>query len=292
MSDLGEGRPHSDGIMVISLERALALDPYRLAPHSHEFFQVFHLTRSSKLMHDFRSHRISGESMFFVRPGQVHAVVPEAGVEGSIISFTREFFDHQACGSTGLLLEFPLFYATDGIPWIHVPAAAANSLATILRQMHEEFDAPRPGVNEMLRALLAILLIQSSRFHRDSGRKDRTSVRVRAFYLLVENHFHEWQAVTPFAREMGITTNHLNDLIRDATGMPAGEHLRRRRLLDAKRLLLHSDLTVAEIAYRVGFKDPSYFSRFFSRYERQSPHSFRVEIREKYRWNDESHREC
>ncbi|HEY1121221.1 MAG TPA: helix-turn-helix domain-containing protein, partial [Haloferula sp.] len=54
------------------------------------------------------------------------------------------------------------------------------------------------------------------------------------------------------------------------------------RLLDAKRLLLYSELSVAEIGYRLGFKDPSYFGRFFRRYESRTPAEFRDEIREKY----------
>ena len=60
------------------------------------------------------------------------------------------------------------------------------------------------------------------------------------------------------------------------------EVIRQRRLLDAKRLLSHSEMSVSEIGYHLGFEDPSYFSRFFRRYERCAPAEFREQIREKY----------
>ncbi|HSI64469.1 MAG TPA: helix-turn-helix transcriptional regulator [Candidatus Saccharimonadia bacterium] len=70
--------------------------------------------------------------------------------------------------------------------------------------------------------------------------------------------------------------------MREEVGVTAGHIIRDRRLLDAKRQLSHSDLDVSEIAYDLGFKDPSYFSRFFRRETKCTPAEFRAEIREKY----------
>jgi len=79
-----------------------------------------------------------------------------------------------------------------------------------------------------------------------------------------------------------VGVNHLKDVVCAATGRAAGEHIRLRRLLAAKRQLLHSELTVSEIGFKLGFKDPSYFSRFFRRYEKLTPAVFRTRSREKY----------
>jgi peptidoglycan/xylan/chitin deacetylase (PgdA/CDA1 family) len=62
-----------------------------------------------------------------------------------------------------------------------------------------------------------------------------------------------------------VTTRHLNESLRLETGLTAGDLIRARRILEAKRLLLHSELTTAEIGYELGFEDPSYFSRFIRR---------------------------
>jgi AraC family transcriptional regulator, transcriptional activator of pobA len=80
-----------------------------------------------------------------------------------------------------------------------------------------------------------------------------------------------------------VTSSHLSESLRMETGLRPGELIRARLLLEAKRLLLHSELTIAEIGYELGFEDPSYFSRFVRREIETSPVEFRNRIREKYR---------
>jgi AraC-like DNA-binding protein len=75
----------------------------------------------------------------------------------------------------------------------------------------------------------------------------------------------------------------LTESLRLEIGLTAGELIRARLLLEAKRLLLHSELTVAEIGYELGFEDPSYFSRFVRREIETSPVELRNQLREKYR---------
>ncbi|MDB6140706.1 MAG: AraC family transcriptional regulator, partial [Verrucomicrobiaceae bacterium] len=104
----------------------------------------------------------------------------------------------------------------------------------------------------------------------------------RQFCLEVEHHFRQWQALTPYATLLGVSVNHLNEMVSEHTGHSAGDIIRQRRLLDAKRLLLHSDFSISEIGYQTGFDDPSYFSRFFRRYAHTTPADFRDRIREKY----------
>ena len=105
---------------------------------------------------------------------------------------------------------------------------------------------------------------------------------VREFHLAVEGHFREERTLEIYSRELGVSANHLNDVIRAETKQSAGGIIRQRRLLDAKRLLSHSELSVSEIGYRLGFHDPSYFGRFFRKGTGCSPAAFREEIREKY----------
>ncbi|MDB6080659.1 MAG: AraC family transcriptional regulator, partial [Akkermansiaceae bacterium] len=91
-----------------------------------------------------------------------------------------------------------------------------------------------------------------------------------------------------YAKMLGVTSGHLNDTVSAQTGRPAGALIRERILLEARRLLLHSELQIAEIAYHLGFGDPSYFARFFRREDGRPPGDFRMEIREKYRSEPES----
>jgi AraC-like DNA-binding protein len=134
---------------------------------------------------------------------------------------------------------------------------------------------------ESLRAWLRILFARTMRLHTQQRPVVELSARarlVREFHLAVEAHFREERTLEIYARELGVSANHLNDVIRWETKRSAGGIIRQRRLLDAKRLLSHSELSVSEIGYRLGFH-PSYFGRFFRKGTGSSPAAFREEIR-------------
>lgn len=285
LGDYRQSGLRGEGFVAVPYQESRAWNPTLLTPHYHDFFQISVIRGPARLMHDFRETKVRGDTLFFLSPGQVHAAKSGPETDGTILSFTREFFDAGAAGSTQLLLELPFFYTADFPPWMSVPAAVRQATASLFKEIQDEFNQARPGAAEIIRALLRILLVRASRWrHQEptTATPQRAVSLVRDFQLLVERNFKDWQALTPYARELGVTSNHLNDVVSEATGRPAGEHIRQRRLLDAKRLLLYSELSVAEIGYRLGFKDPSYFGRFFRRYESRTPAEFREKIREKY----------
>lgn len=281
MIDYGEEHLRREGFVVVRFDDSFRKDPLRMSPHYHDFFQVSLLKGPGRLMHDFRETDVSGDTLFFLSPGQVHTVRPAEETDGTIVSFTREFLDDPS----GKLLELPFYFAANGVPWISVDPQNRPTVRAIFDEMQQEFDSAEPGAAEILRALLHILFVKAGRWYGDGDelvRGRRSHVIVRKFHQEVERHFQEWQSLEPYATLLGVSVNHLNDMVKEVTGSSAGEHIRLRRLLDSKRLLLYSELSVSEICYHLAFKDPSYFSRFFRRYEGMTPAEFRSQIREKY----------
>jgi len=284
MIDYGQEHLRHQGFVAMPLMDSMRKDPQRGHPHLHDFYQVTLLNGHGRLMHDFRETTFSGPILFFVSPGQVHTATPDPGASATVVSFTREFFNAHT-GDAGLLAELPFYYTASAPPWLPLSEDEAAIARNLLNEIQEEYDAAQPGAAEILQALLRILFVRASRWYTRAhpvGRATRGPRLVREYQLLVEHHFHDWQTLEPYAQQLAVTVNHLNDVVREETGRAAGEHIRQRRLLDAKRLLLHSDLSISEIGYRLGFDDPPYFSRFFRRYEKTTPADFREEIREKY----------
>jgi AraC family transcriptional activator of pobA len=72
-----------------------------------------------------------------------------------------------------------------------------------------------------------------------------------------------------------ITPNHLNALCKEYLGMQAGEVIRNRILLEAKRLLVSQDITISEISDELSFNDNSYFTKFFKKLVGMTPEEFR-----------------
>ncbi len=81
-----------------------------------------------------------------------------------------------------------------------------------------------------------------------------------------------------YAKELGVSQNYLNDTVKSVTGKSAGQLIHNQVLKQAKMCLSHSNLDIAEIGYRLGFEDPSYFSRFFKKHSGYSPSVFRKTI--------------
>lgn len=289
MSETGREELRRQGFVALPFSRSMTLEPGRLSPHYHSFYQISLLHGPCRVMHDFREAEVEGRTLLFLSPGQVHTVRPAPGTDGTILSFTREFLG-AAGGNPGGL---PFFHASRALPWASVPEEDAPRFARLFAELQEEFDRAAPGAAGLLRALLEVLLIRAGRLYDTAEPASAGSGGhrlVRQFQQLVEERFQEWQGLAPYAKALGVTANHLNDVVREATGSAAGSLIRARRLLDAKRLLMHSDLSISEVGYRLGFRDPSYFSRFFRRYESATPAEFRSRIREKYQHDGESHR--
>jgi AraC-like DNA-binding protein len=95
------------------------------------------------------------------------------------------------------------------------------------------------------------------------------------FRRLIEQHFKTLRRPSEYAALLFITPNHLNALCQELMTRSAGEVIRDRILLEAKRLLTNADMTATQIAYELNFQDNSYFSRFFKKYVGVTPEHFR-----------------
>ncbi len=285
MSESARAELREQGIVVIPFMHSISADPKRRQPHYHEFFQMFVLLGKADVMHDFHEFRAEGITVVFLSPGQVHTVVPEPGMDGVTISFTQTFFDHHA-PPPSRIFDFPFFYPADVKPWLKLRGRKARDVVQMFDDLQAEFEVRvRKDAAEVLRAMLHILLVRVNRLYAKAHPQreaTRAELLVRQFHLAVEQHFREFQNIGQYAKLLGVTANHLNDTMHDLSGKAAGEVIRQRRLLDAKRLLSHSEMSVSEIGYHLGFEDPSYFSKFFRRYEGCAPAEFREQIREKY----------
>ena len=101
---------------------------------------------------------------------------------------------------------------------------------------------------------------------------------VSNFKKLVEKHFRTYSLPKEYARLLYITPNHLNAISQDVLGKSAGDVIRDRIVLEAKRLLTNAKMDVSEIAYDLNFQDNSYFTRFFKKYVGTTPDQFRKTI--------------
>jgi AraC family transcriptional activator of pobA len=141
-------------------------------------------------------------------------------------------------------------------------------------------DEPDAGRIQKRRTPLYLSRLYQLQFDRGNTSSDKSLLR--RFKELVDKKYDTLHQVSDFSGLLNVTPGHLNDTVRLQTGKTATTLIHQRIALEAKRSLFHTDLSVKEIGYTLGFEDAAYFSRFFKRLTGETPAAFRHTIREKY----------
>ena len=154
----------------------------------------------------------------------------------------------------------------------------------LLSGLLAEYQQARPGRAMALQAGALLLILAFARAAEATARpapgRGARDTLVQRYRALVEQHYLSAASVASLAGTLGVSPDHLSRSCRALTGQPALALLQERRLLEARRLLVYSELPVAEVAARLGFDDAGYFSRFFSRTSGTSPSDYRARVRQ------------
>lgn len=250
-------------------------------PHRHSFSHFVLFTQGQGTYSiDFEKFPVSPNQIYFMVPGQVHSWSFTGETEGYIVNFSRGFF-YSFLLRPEYLGQFPFLTGAVEESVITLPGNIMQEVVPTLEaiiledQQRAAFDA------DMVRVLLLRIFLSVNRLLvKKSDRKlaGAKMLVVRNFQSLVEQHYSDIRLPKDYAALLYVTPNHLNALCKDMLGKPAGELIRERVLLEAKRLLTDGGLSVSGIASRLNFNDNSYFTKFFKKYTALTPEEFRGNI--------------
>lgn len=250
-------------------------------PHVLDFFDILLITRGCGAFRiDDERHPVSAGTVFFTRPGQVRQW-ETSGVEGACVFFRQEFLI-EAFSDPRFLEQFLFFRPDRPSAALTLPAGSRRAYLRLFGVMTRELSSLPADAAHALRAVLYELLVLLHRAYGDCHGNGHApgSAPVEAFRASLERDFRRVHRVADYAAGLGVSPGHLNTLCRTTLRRSAGACIRDRLLLEAKRLLLYSDRTAAQVAYSLGFDDPSYFVRFFTREAGLSPIRYRRRHRE------------
>jgi AraC-like DNA-binding protein len=252
-------------------------------PHRHNYYTVmWSYNYSGKHIVDYHEYEIRPNDIFFVNPGQVHQVKHTGKPEGTVILFTCEFMEKNAI-SESFVSNLNLFSEISSSPPIRVNEESASKLKKLVDQMLEVFLTNDPFKDDLIGAYLKLFLIECNKFALAPTTQNTQTIQsgkilVKKFKDLLEERYFEWKKVNEYADDLNISSDYLNNVVRNTVGKTAKELIQQRVVLEAKRLGLHTDLTTKEIAYRLGFEDPSHFSKFFKNVDGSSFSAFRTSL--------------
>ncbi|AKO97444.1 helix-turn-helix domain-containing protein [Marinovum algicola] len=266
----GESRDLPDVVHCETIEARSRLHNWEFAPHRHaRLHQVLLLEQGSgRVTLDGGELTLGDGTLVNVPPGLVHGYRFAPGSAGLVVTLAAEILDETLRPGEGLAAQLSR-------PAV-LPAPA--EIAATLSEIAAAFSDRGFARAQILRGLCALLLGQIARAlaQRSAARPaaGKTDLLHR-FDALVEARFRQHWPVARYAAALAITPAHLSRLCRAATGRPASAVIEDRIIREARRHLVYTNLPVQSIAYDLGYDDPAYFSRVFTRATGLSPRSFR-----------------
>jgi AraC family transcriptional activator of pobA len=248
-----------------------------IQPHSHrDLHHVFLFLRGGGIVHaDERTIDCRPPCILIVPAGVVHSFRFERNSVGTVLTFSDPLLRLASSRYPDIATAFERALC--------VPAFVNKQLDAALKELELELGWAAPAHEFAVESLLSTILIWVHRLHHCAQQKAQTAVGPRAMLVaryraLVEKRFREHPSMKESAQAMGVAPARLRNACKSLTGAPPGEILKARLNLEAQRLMRYSNLSIGQIALQLGFEDPAYFSRFFTKMSGSSPRAFRAKM--------------
>lgn len=246
-------------------------------PHSHTFYLVMWIVQGSGTHTiDFRTHAVGPDQLYFLTPGQVHSWQLSADVQGYNLFFEPAFF-HSRFGNR--LHEYPFFHSHQHQPLLKVPQQSVL-FSDLFQYAFREYEQRQANRADVFLSFVHLILEHANRLYSQQRPSEDIYLydRIRQYEELIEKQFVTVREVSAYADQMGLTPNYLNHICKKILKKTASQLWQERVATEARRLLIHTSLSVKEIGFRLGFDDPSYFIRFFRKQTNHTPAEFRLAI--------------
>ena len=279
--DRVKGEDHTaQDLMATRFGEYLTTRNYLFQPHRHSFYHLVYFSKGEGIHSiDFVSFPIARGQIYFMNPGQVHNWEFSGEVDGYIINFSPRFFQ-LFLAHPDYLEQFSFFSGHCEEQVANLSLTAQQQVTELLEKILDEVRTRKEMSTDMILVLLLqIFIIVDRVVSAERPGQDaipRPSLLVlKNFRKLVEENFMKIRLPKEYAALLYVTPNYLNSLCQDVLGISAGEVIRERVVLEAKRLLVNAGLSITQIAYRLNFQDNSYFTRFFKKHTSLTPEEFR-----------------
>lgn len=227
---------------------------------------------------DFQPVTCSAGSLLVLRPGQVHSFGSDEGWDGWMVLFRAEFLPLETQTTADLLPALSLDRLPDHLTLSTQDLQVVSAIINRMRQDAAVEATPR-DVHALLRYQLCALLLRLTILQdQQVGLTETHSVamkRFARFRKLVEQNHAGWHQVTSYAAALGCTEKSLTRAAMEVAGQSAKDVIIARVVLEAKRLLVHTDRPIYLIAEGLGFEEATNFAKFFKRETNSTPISFR-----------------
>lgn len=254
------------------------LHDYKISEHVHsKLYQIFFITSSAGMLLS-AGKKIALESpcALIIPNNKLHGFVFQSEIQGDVFTLNETFFENMMINNASLFLKYnQLQYFS-----LSKDTELFTEIYDYRNKIIKELNYNDSSTALSLSLLLQLFFIRLERSKTTNnienvGTGDRTLNYFYQFNKLIKQFGHERKPVHFYANKVGLSTVHLNRICQSVSQKSAIEIIHENLIQEAKKYLVGTSYSVAEIAYVLGFKDPAHFSKFFKMKECKTPGSFR-----------------
>lgn len=250
-----------------------------------EFYKICLTTGKSKIHYADKTFEQEGTVLFFGNPHIPYSWETISTIYiGYTILFSEDFFKNSERSES---LQQSSFFKIGGTPVLKITEEQRNFLNMIFQKMISEQESDYIYKDELIRNYISLIIHESLKLEPAKNYEQNKNAASRLSYVfleLLERQFPIETTNTPlqlktaqhYAQHLNVHINYLNRAVKEVTGKSTTNHISERIVTEAKALLQHTDWSISEIAYSLGFEYPTYFNNFFKKQTGTNPKSFRL----------------
>lgn len=254
---------------------------WTIETHSHpDHHQILAISKEGgEIEVEGRTWHLAAPALIIIPALTIHAIRFKPDTDGYVITVAPPFLNSALDDDPDLVEGFrhPIRFLPEQI-------GDDIDLVGLFASIEHEFVWSAPSRRAAIKAYLQLLAVALRRLLEQERARPistaRDAEKVMRFRELIEKHYRSHQPLSFYARALGLTTARLNACCRATAGKSSLALINDRIITEAKRDLIYSDMSVSEISAALGYPDPGYFNRFFSRCVGVSPGRFRENLRQ------------
>lgn len=252
-------------------------NPFR--PHRIQYYSILYILKGSGLHYiDFKSYPYREGSIIFIARDQVHRFERNTEREAYFLVFTKEFLERSSLGSN-LMQQLSLYSYHLYPPVVQLLPEQMVRFTDLILRIKKEYDDPDDSfTEEIIQSSLKIFLCMAERLRKSSRELQpptRSQLEFLQFQELLQAHLPFERQVQFYAGALSISTRTLNRMTRDIMQQTAKSYINELAVIEMKRLLMNTTLSIKEIAFKTGFEEPTNFVKYFKAVAGMTPIAFR-----------------
>jgi AraC family transcriptional activator of pobA len=251
----------------------------RIDEHQHTYYEIIWVeTGHGVHTIDLTDYSYSGPCLFLLHPKNVHKIHKKTLSQGGVIKFNDRFFENDEPQSK-FLLKFTVFNDVDVFPVINLSTDEAKEIKSFFEILHSQGKTDQIFTSALILNLLKSLLLKIYQIKKKNVPIQSISnfsfIQFQEFQALIEHNFKQQHRLTFYCEILKVSSKTLNEICKNISHKTSQGIVKDRLLLEAKRMLMYTHLSVKEIAFHLGFEDSAYFTRFFTTNIKLSPKAFK-----------------